>query len=220
MASPDADATGAKQTLRALVEAAAAGYPPPADGTVEVLARPPGPVSAVLGFAAHHVVAADVDPEWVREQLPPDSLSAPLAARFLHALEQKTGARAGSLDVVLAAQSHHGLPPLPLVPDVGAGHDRVLRAERYRVDVRTWSLPGGMVLVGRGLAGRWEASFEVEPEARSRGLGRTLADATRYLIPAGERLFVQVAPGNVPSMRVALAAGFTPIGAEVLLLHT
>jgi hypothetical protein len=47
-----------------------------------------------------------------------------------------------------------------------------------------------------------------------------LAYAARYLIPDGEQLFVQVAPGNVPSLRAVLAAGFTPIGAEVLLLHT
>jgi hypothetical protein len=36
-------------------------------------------------------------------------------------------------------------------------------------------------------------------------------------VPEGEPVFVQVAPGNVSSMRAVLAAGgFTPIGAEVL----
>jgi len=37
-------------------------------------------------------------------------------------------------------------------------------------------------------------------------------------VPRGERVFVQVAPGNAASLRAVLAAGFHPIGAEVLLL--
>jgi hypothetical protein len=42
--------------------------------------------------------------------------------------------------------------------------------------------------------------------------------AGRTLVPAGEPIFVQVAPGNVPSLRAVLAAGgFTPIGGEILL---
>jgi GNAT superfamily N-acetyltransferase len=206
-------------TLRALVEDAAHGRFPTPDGTVRTLPRPAGPVSAVLSFAAHSVVAADVDPAWVARRVPAGDLGAPLSAAFLHALEVATGGRAGSLDVVLAAFGRSGLPPLPLAVAADVEHQRVRRAERYRSDLRTWTAPGGLVLVGRGLVGRWEASFEVEPEARSRGLGRALADAAKHLVPAGEPLFLQVAPGNVPSLRAVLAAGYTPIGAEVLFLH-
>ncbi len=50
-------------------------------------------------------------------------------------------------------------------------HPRVVRALRYRDDVRVWRTPhgDGHLLVGRGLAGRWEMAFEVEPAARGPG---------------------------------------------------
>jgi GNAT superfamily N-acetyltransferase len=73
-----------------------------------------------------------------------------------------------------------------------------------------------VLVIGRGLAGRWEAAFEVAPEARGQGLGRALAAAALHLIEPGQPLFVQVAVGNVASLRAVLAAGFTPVGAEVL----
>jgi RimJ/RimL family protein N-acetyltransferase len=73
-------------------------------------------------------------------------------------------------------------------------------------------------MLGRGLAGRWEIAFEVEPEARGRGLGTALASAGPWLAP-GDPVFAQVSPGNVASLRVLLAAGYRPIGSEVLLLH-
>ena len=61
-------------------------------------------------------------------------------------------------------------------------------------------------------------SFEVAPAARGRGLGRTLAAMAMLAVPRGERVFLQVAPGNAASLRAALGAGFRPIGAEVLFL--
>jgi GNAT superfamily N-acetyltransferase len=45
--------------LLALLQDAARGAPPPADGAVEVWPAPPGPVDAVLAFTAHHVVEVD-----------------------------------------------------------------------------------------------------------------------------------------------------------------
>jgi GNAT superfamily N-acetyltransferase len=59
-------------------------------------------------------------------------------------------------------------------------------------------------------------AFEVEPAARGRGLGRRLIAAARHLVPADAHVWAQVAPGNVPSLRVALAAGLVPVGAELL----
>ena len=47
-------------------------------------------------------------------------------------------------------------------------------------------------------------------------LGGRLVAAARHLTPPGEPLFAQVAPGNAASLRVVEAAGFRPIGAEVL----
>jgi RimJ/RimL family protein N-acetyltransferase len=71
-------------------------------------------------------------------------------------------------------------------------------------------------MVGRGLCGRWEVGYEVAPEHRNEGLGRRLVAAGRGLVPAGEPLWGQVAPGNAASMRSTLAAGFVPVGAEML----
>ena len=72
------------------------------------------------------------------------------------------------------------------------------------------------MVLGQGLAGRWEMAYEVEPQHRGEGLGRRLAAAARLLVPAGEPVFAQVAPGNAASLRCCLAADFVPIGSEVL----
>jgi len=80
-----------------MLAAAAAGDPPRADGSVTVLPRAAGGAKAgVVGFTAHNVVAADVDPDWVHSILPPGSLSAPMSARFLAALADRVGAEPGA----------------------------------------------------------------------------------------------------------------------------
>jgi hypothetical protein len=62
------------ERLLRLLQDAACGSPPPADGGVEVWPAPPGPVDAVLAFTAHHVVAAGVDPDLVTARLPEGDL--------------------------------------------------------------------------------------------------------------------------------------------------
>jgi len=205
--------------LLRLLEDAAGGVPPPPDGVVEVWPAPAGPVDAVLAFTAHHVVAAGVDPDLVASRLPVGDLGAPMSAGFLGWLGERLGSHPGSLDVVLAAPGLGGDPPLALRPvENPARHPRAARAQRYRRDLRVWADAdgAGVLVVGRGLAGRREVSFEVEPSRRNRGLGRLLVAAARHLIPAGEPLFAQVSPGNAASLRVVEAAGFRPIGAEIL----
>jgi RimJ/RimL family protein N-acetyltransferase len=207
------------ERLLRLLHDAALGAPPPADGRVEVWPGPAGAVDAVLGFTAHHVVAAGVDPDLVAARLPDGDLSAPMSAAFLGWLGERLGSRPGSLDVVLAAEGLGGPPPLELVSAVDLDrHQRVARALRYRRDLAVWTDPegAGMLTIGRGLAGRRELAFEVDPARRGRGLGRLLVAAARHLTPPGEPLFAQVAPGNVASLRVVEAAGFRPVGAEVL----
>jgi GNAT superfamily N-acetyltransferase len=197
---------------------AARGRPPAPDGAVEVLPGLPGPVDAVLAFTAHHVVVADVDPELVAAWLPDGDLSAPMSPAFLAWLGGRLGSRPGSLDVVLAAEGLGGEPPLELLPVADPDrHERVARALHHRAGVAVWSDPeqAGLLLLGRGLAGRRELAFEVEPARRNRGLGRRLV-AARHLTPPGEPLFAQVAPGNAASLRAVAAAGFRPLGAEVL----
>ena len=51
------------------------------------------------------------------------------------------------------------------------------------------------------------------------GSAGALATAGQALVPPGEPLFAQVSPGNVASLHLLLATGFTPVGSEVLLLH-
>jgi GNAT superfamily N-acetyltransferase len=205
--------------VAALLTRAAAGHPPPADRTVTVLPQPPGPVAGILAFTEHHVVAADVDPDWVHRLVPRGDLSAPLAPAFVSALGEALGRSADNIDVVLVTHGAAGDPPLALVTDDGhGGHPRVERSSRYRSEVEVHATPdgAGVLVLGRGLAGRWEVAFEVDPSARGQGLGRALAGAARHLVPVGEPLFVQVAPGNVPSLRAVLAAGFVPVGGEIL----
>ena len=221
------------EPLLRLLTDAARGRPPAPDGAVEVLRPPPGRVDAVLAFTAHHVVAAGVEPELVAAELADGDLSAPMGATFLSWLAGRLGSRPGSLDVVLAAEGLGTPPPLQLarlvdreaLADAGGSlegghgrHPRVARALAYRAGLEVWADPegAGVLVLGRGLAGRRELSLEVDPGRRNRGLGRLLAAAGRHLTPRGEPLFAQVAPGNAASLRAVEAAGFRPIGAEVL----
>ncbi len=73
-------------------------------------------------------------------------------------------------------------------------------------------------MLGRGLAGRREISFEVAPEHRGAGLGRRLVAAALALVPATEPVFAQASPGNAASLRALLASGFRPISSEVLFV--
>ncbi len=196
-----------------------AGKFPAADGAVEVVPAPPTTNAAVLAFTAHHVVAADVDPDWVREQVSADTYTAPMGAQFLAALGARVGQPAGSLDIVFVARSlAWAAAPLTLRETEARTHPRVARAERYRLEVRAWETVDGMgvITIGRGLGGRWEASYELDPAVRGQGIGRLLATAARHLVEPGERLFVSVAPGNVASIRATLSAGFEVVGAEAL----
>jgi GNAT superfamily N-acetyltransferase len=197
----------------------ARGTYPAADGRIEVVPRPVGAIAAVFAFTAHHVVAADLPPDWVREHCDPSDLSAPLGPRFLSALADRTGASPGAIDLVLCRLGEGETPAVTLIEVVDPDHPRVGRARRYRRDVRVFQTPdgSGLVVVGRGVAGRWEAGFEVQPGHRGRGLGRELAGAAAGLVPAGEAMYLQVAVGNGASLRAVLRAGYTPVGAEVLL---
>jgi GNAT superfamily N-acetyltransferase len=193
----------------------AGGEAPPADCSVTVLPAPVGARAVVIGGTAWHVVAADVDPAWVAVATAHDPLAAPLGARFLAALADRVGAEAGVLDALLVAPPSRGGAGIELVP-AELDHPRVRRAMLHRTDVRIWATAdgAGLLTLGRGVAGRCEVSVEVGPAARGRGLGTALVAAAPTLVD--EPVWAQVAPANTASLRAFLAAGYRPVGAEVL----
>jgi predicted GNAT family acetyltransferase len=208
------------RALGTLLDAAAAGKFPPADGSVEILAQPGERDAGVIAFTAFAVVFADTDPGWVAGELPPDDLSAPLRVRFLHALGQRLGRQPGDIDMLACAAPLPGAPPRELrlaEIDPTAQHTRIARALHYRDDVRAWQAAGGVIVLGRGVAGRWETAIEVDPQYRGAGFGSQLASAARQLVPDGSPVWAQIAPGNAASIRTFLRAGFRPMGGESLM---
>jgi len=202
---------------RLLNDVAAGKYPPP-DGSVTILPQPSRRDAGVIAFTAHSVVFLDLDPAWIRGQLPPGDLSGPLLPPFLQAVCAATGRRANSTDLLCVATPRPGSPAIMLTQAMTSDHPRIARALRHRDGVRVWETPGAGGSSGRGVADRWEVALEVEPGYRGKGLGRELAIAARHLVPEGTHLWAQIAPGNAASVRAFLAAGFRPVGAEAQLL--
>lgn len=207
--------------LVATLDGAAEGHFPPQDGEVEVLDAPPGRAQAIVSFTWHTVVATTLPPHVVRAAVPLWDPAGPLRADALVAIGRRLGRSAGGLDVVLVATGHGADAGLVLRPDEELdGHARVKRARRYRDNVSVWTDESrqAAVTVGQGLAGRWEVSLELEPSSRGQALGPLALHGVRNLLPPDVPLWAQVAPGNAASLRAFLAAGFTPVGAEVLFL--
>jgi hypothetical protein len=206
-----------------LLDQLAVGDDPPADASVTTV---PAPAlldgrrarALVVGGTGWHVVAADVDPGWVAAQVAHAPIEAPLGARFLGALAEEVGAEPGVLDAVLTAPPAPAEPGLELVEVPPGEHPRVQRALAHRTGVRVWQTPdgAGLLTLGRGVCGRWEAAVEVSTPARGRGLGTALAVAAPALVPGAAPLWAQVAPANTASLRAFLAAGWRPVCAEVL----
>ncbi|MFF2949859.1 GNAT family N-acetyltransferase [Kitasatospora sp. NPDC057965] len=209
--------------LREILADVAGGVFPPADGSVTVVPQPSPREAGVVAFSAHSVVFTDEDPAWVRAVLaaaPGDPLAAPLCPPFLGALAERTGRVNGTIDLLTVADRLPGAPALELAEVEDREHPRVVRALCHREDVRVFDADGGhgVLVLGRGVAGRWECAIEVDEAARGRGLGRALALAARHLLPEGERVWSQQAPGNATSVRAFQAAGYRPVGAESLLV--
>ncbi|MFF5495607.1 GNAT family N-acetyltransferase [Streptomyces aquilus] len=207
------------ETLRDILDAAARGVFPPADGRTTVVPQHSARDAGVLAFTAHSVVFTDEDPEWVYETLRGldcDPLAATMNPRFLAAFLERTGRKTETIDTMLVGSPLSGAPPLALTEIEDAGHPRIVYARGRRDDVRAWTADGGVLVMGRGIGGRLEVSVEVDDGVRHRGLGRLLVTAARHLVD--EPLWVQVAPGNARSTRAFQAAGYRPVGAEALLL--
>ncbi|MBQ1009664.1 GNAT family N-acetyltransferase [Micromonospora sp. M51] len=209
------------RNLADVLDAAAHGHFPPPDGGTTVVPQPSRRDAGVIAFTGHSVVFTDEDPQWVRRVLSStdcDPLAATMNPRFLGALLDRTRRSMDTIDLLTVASNLAGPPPLRLTELADGDHPREVRARRRRDDVRVWAAEGGVVVLGRGVAGRWEAAIEVDDERRHRGLGRALATAARHLVPEGQPVWAQQATGNARSVRAFQAAGFRPVGAEALLL--
>jgi GNAT superfamily N-acetyltransferase len=200
--------------LLGLLDAVARGEFLPQDNATDVLGPPAGAGAAILSFPAHHVVASAAPEAEVRARLDPGDYNGPLRAQFAAWLAERLRLGTGSVDVVLAQVGARDGGVLPEV--TGDGHPRVARARRHRDDVRVFADERGVAVLGRGLGGRLEISFEVEPAARGRGAARALVAGALAAAP-DEPVFAQCAAANAASLRALLGAGFTPLGAELLL---
>ena len=113
--------------MRGILDAAARGVFPPADGRTTVVAQHSPRDAGVLCFTAHSVVFTDEDPAWVYETLAAtecDALSASMNPRFLAALMERTDRTSETVDAMLVAPPLPGEPPLALKEIEDAGHPR------------------------------------------------------------------------------------------------
>ena len=197
---------------------AADGRFPDVDGGVVVMTPMADDHHAVVEFTGHSIVLTDRDPAEVLERGVDGfgGASQPDVLRWL------AGPRGwiGSHDAVLVASGAGGAGggSLPERDDLD-DHPRVVRSREHRRDVRVHGDDTGLVTIGRGLVDRLEVAVEVFVGAPE-GTGRRLIRAALALIPVGDVVFAQVAPGNAASLRAFLSCGFTPIGAETLLRST
>ncbi|MFE5912310.1 GNAT family N-acetyltransferase [Streptomyces wedmorensis] len=207
------------EVARILADAARGTFPP-MDGSTTVVPQPNPRDAGVLAFTAHSVIFTDADPAWVRARLAAassDPLAASMNPGFLVALMAHTGLHMNTIDLLTVADRLPGAPPLELREIEDPEHPRVARALKFRDEVRVWAADGGVLILGRGVAGRWEAAIEVDEAVRHRGLGRALATAARHLTP-GDVVWAQQSPGNARSVRTFQAAGYRPVASEALLI--
>lgn len=196
---------------------AADGHFPPVDGGTTVVGPLPRGLECSVAFTGHAVIATSLPAEEVRS-LDADGFGASLAPDLLRRLAGPKG-WIGVLDATLVARGTgaDGTPQLAERTDLD-DHPRVRHARELRTGVRAYGDERGLVTLADGLGGRRELSIELhEPRPVGRRPGRSLLTDALSLAPAGAPVFAGVAPGNARSLRAFLAAGFTPIGSEIIL---
>ena len=196
---------------------AADGRFPPVDGTVAVVPALGRGLECAAAFTGHAVVATGLSDAAVQAQ-EPDGFGGSMAPDFLRWIAGPRG-WVGSIDNVLVARGTGGPPQMPPLDQQADAEDthRVRYAREVRDDVHVYGDKRGLVVLAAGVAGRRELSIEAAPQGHGQGWGRSLLVDALTLVPVGEPVFAAVAPGNARSLRAFLAAGFVPIGSEVLI---
>lgn len=219
-----------------MILGAATGRFPASDGGWRRLAPWRPDLEAVFAFTGHAVVCVGDDVETpLLEKLGVNGLGGAHAPRVLTTLAGPNG-WTSSLDVVLvhrAGSAAHGdgpppggagtakaaVPALVERPDLVA-QPRVAYAARLRSSLVVYGYPSAdrvaVAVVGRGLAGLRELSYELEADRRGRGEGAAFVHAALRAAGTGEPLVACAAPGNVASLRILLACGFVPVGSVQL----
>ena len=195
---------------------AADGRHPPVDGGVTFLPELDGGNRAVVALTGHAFVATSQDPRSVAD-LRLDGFGSALSPRAL--LRIADGGEIGVNDVVLVARGIDGTPSVEPT-ERWDDHHRVAHARRLRSNVVVFGDDRGFFTIAEGLAGRPELGIELARPGATAGLGRRLLDEARRVVGAGSWLFAAVSPGNARSLRSFLAAGFTPIGSEVIIVRS
>ncbi len=178
------------RALAALLQDAARGRFPAPDGSVEVVGPPAGAAMAVVAFTAHHVVAADIAPDWVRGRLPDGDLLAPISARFLAALGgssapgRRRRRRAGRLGT-----RGRGRPDRGLLSRPSAGREGV-RAPQRRARLRGCGRrrgrrPGPGARAPHGGVGRGRPEGRGRASARARSSRRGGSSTRTRCVRAG-----------------------------------
>ncbi|MEO6126580.1 MAG: hypothetical protein ABIR32_23000 [Ilumatobacteraceae bacterium] len=199
--------------LLAILDAAADGRFPAADGGVIYSPAFDDEREAVIGFTGHAVIASRLGSDRFAD-LQPDGFGAAYSPALLLRLAE--GGTVGDIDVMLVGRGT-GIGSAIDRTDRWDDHNRARFARQLRRDVDVYGDERGFFTIGTGLAGRRELSIEIVDTLHGSGVGRTMITESLAALPAGELLYAGIAPGNARSLRSFLASGFVPIGSEVVI---
>ncbi len=204
---------GMTHPLLAVLLDAANGRFPPADGAVTFLPGLSDGNRAIVALTGHAYVATDQAADEF-DDLVLDGFGAALSPTAM--LRVAGNGEIGVNDVVLVARGTGRGMQTPIT-DTWDDHPRVAHARHLRSNVEVYGTDEGFVTLSTGLAGRVEMSVEIADTELSSGIGRRLILDGVAGVSDDQYVFAAVAPGNARSLRSFLAAGFIPIGGEVII---
>jgi hypothetical protein len=209
---------------RAIHEAALGRFPAAEETTVEVGPALSGPCDSLALFSGQVVVAAGLDPDWVREtyQRTVGQVRYDRSAGLGAFVAEVTRALDGppTLAAVLAVAPYRpALLPGTLEPGGEVDADWMAYHNDVRVFQYRSSAVEGTIAIGRGPGERWDVHLFIARSDGQRGNGaRQLLSAAKTMVPDRGHLF-GMAPLHRPEiLRRALRSDFLPICTEILFL--